>query len=145
MSDITDRILLVMMIQVSLLCVYKYLAFICPLAPWFFCLSWLITWMMSVSLCIHCWCGRFCCWWHGSQSVDLHPLVMLIHIYQRSPFCILLCSYAPRSTAMVVYEYIMWHIMPWICAYITLCLLWYLNIYMIWAISLAIIIIWCEK
>ena len=50
--------------------------------------------MMSVSLCIHCWCGRFCCWWHGSQSVDLHPLVMLIHIYQRSPFCIL-CLYAP--------------------------------------------------
>ena len=51
--------------------------------------------MMAVSLCIHCWCGRFCCWWHGSQSVDLHPLVMLIHIYQRSPFCILLCLYAP--------------------------------------------------
>ena len=28
----------------------------------------------------------------------------------------------PRSTAMVVFGYIMWHIMPWICAYITLCL-----------------------
>ena len=81
------------MILVSLLCVF--IAFICKLAPWFFCLSWLITWMMFVSLCIHCWCGRFCCWWHGSQSVDLHPLVMLIHIYQRSPFCILLCLYAP--------------------------------------------------
>ena len=51
--------------------------------------------MMSVSLCIHCWCGRFCCWWHGSQSVNLHPLVMLFHNYQRSPFCILLCLYAP--------------------------------------------------
>ena len=46
----------------------------------------------------------------------------------------------PRSTAMVVYKYIMWHIMPWICAYITLCLydIW---ICIIWAISLAITII----
>ena len=51
--------------------------------------------MMSVSLCIHCWCGRFYCWWHGSQSVTLHPLVMLIHIYQRSPFDIILCLHAP--------------------------------------------------
>ena len=34
----------------------------------------------------------------------------------------------PRSTAMVVFENIMWHIMPWICAYITLCL-YILNIY----------------
>ena len=38
---------------------------------------------------------------------------------------------------------IMWHIMPWICAYITLCL--YIWIYIIWAISLAIIIIFCVR
>ena len=36
----------------------------------------------------------------------------------------------PRSTAMVVYEIIMWHIMPWICAYTTLCLydIWIYNL-----------------
>ena len=100
--------------------------------------GWLLEWCL-LSLCIHCWCGRFCCWWHGSQSVDLHPLVMLIHIYQRSPFCILLCSYAPPLPPWWSSKNIMWHIMPWICASITLCL--YIWIYIIWAISLAITII----
>ena len=38
---------------------------------------------------------------------------------------------------------IMWHIMPWISAYITLCL--YIWIYIIWAISLAIIINFCVR
>ena len=84
--------------------------------------------MMSVSLCIHCWCGRFCCWWHGSQSVDLHPFVMLIHIYQRSPCCIL-CLYAPslyRHGGLQIYHVTYYALDMRI--YNTV-LIWYLNMY----------------
>ena len=84
--------------------------------------------MMSVSLCIHCWCGKFCCWWHGSQSVDLHSFVMLIHIYQRSPCCIL-CLYAPslyRHGGLQIYHVTYYALDMRI--YNTV-LIWYLNMY----------------
>ena len=47
-----------------------------------------------------------------------------------APFVSYYVYMPPRSTAMVVYKYIMWHIMPWICAYTTLCLydIWIYNL-----------------
>ena len=71
-------------------------------------------------------CGPapFC---HAHSHISEEPLLYLMFI------CPLLYRHGGLR------KNIMWHIMPWICAYITLCL--YIWIYIIWAISLAITII----